>query len=138
MYPLVLFVATAALGIDVGWQRLPEGGMQYIIQIEPQALESLRSGAEFGSDIPPKAGEIRSFRIFMGKKTLPRDEPPPKLSEPKAAERTPPRTWPGSDSLNCCADDGGYIRAAIPMPAPELAAGSRTLPPPAIHPAVYC
>ncbi len=39
MYTLALWVATAAVGIDVGWQRLPEGGMQYIIQLDPHTLE---------------------------------------------------------------------------------------------------
>ena len=91
MYTLAIWVATAVVGIDVGWQRMPEGGMQYIIQIDPHTVESLLAGEAIESDIPPKAGEVRSYRIIVGKEHLPRDTPPapaltPKVSEPKASE----------------------------------------------------
>ena len=85
-------VAAMALGIDYSWQPLPEGGVEYIIQLDPQTLESLRAGEAIQSDIPPTAGEVRSYRIVVGAKRLPREEPPapfpvPKLSAPK--ERPP-------------------------------------------------
>jgi hypothetical protein len=91
MYTLAIWVATAVVGIDVGWQRLPEGGMQYIIQLDPHTLESLRGGEAIESDIPPSAGEVRSYRIIVGKERLPRETPPapaptPKPIEPKAIE----------------------------------------------------
>ena len=76
MYTLAIWVATAVVGIDVGWQRLPEGGMQYIIQLDPHTLESLRGGEAIESDIPPSAGEVRSYRIIVGKERLPRETPP--------------------------------------------------------------
>jgi hypothetical protein len=76
MCALVICVAAATLGIDVGWERLPDGGMEYIIQLDPQTLESLRTGQAIQSDIPPSAGEVRSYRIMVGGKKLPRETPP--------------------------------------------------------------
>jgi hypothetical protein len=87
MHTILLCIATASVGIHAGWQRMPEGGMQYIIQLDPETLQSLREGAELGSDIPPSAGEVHSFKIVMGTKLLPHDTPPP----PKAA---PPHDEP--------------------------------------------
>jgi hypothetical protein len=73
-------IAAAALGIDVGWQPLPEGGMEYIIQIAPQTLETLKAGesgllfmreghsVQFPQDIevftvaPPALDEIRRWQ----------------------------------------------------------------------------
>ena len=97
MHTFMLCVATAVVGIEVGWQRLPEGGMQYIIQLEPQTLDALRAGETIESDIPPGAGEIRSYRLIVGKKALPRETPPmpaAKLPEPSAADRQPPAPAP--------------------------------------------
>ena len=83
-------IAAAAIGVDVGWQRLPEGGMEYIIQIEPQTLDALRAGQPIQSDIPAGVGDIRSYRIVVGsKKALPRDEaptPPRKLTPDPAVK----------------------------------------------------
>jgi hypothetical protein len=92
MHTFLLCVAAAVVGVEAGWQRLPAGGMQYIIQLDPQTLEILRAGEAIESDIPPSAGEIRSYRLIVGKKPLPRETPPlpptaPKVPEPKAAER---------------------------------------------------
>jgi hypothetical protein len=91
MHTFLLCVASVVLGVEVGWQRLPEGGMQYIIQLEPQTLDALRAGETIESDIPPKAGEIRSYRLVVGKKPLPRDTPPAaaKPAEPKIVDHPP-------------------------------------------------
>ena len=90
MCTLMLCVATAALGIDVGWQRLPEGGMQYIIQLDPQTLDVLRAGEPIQSDIPRTAGEVRSYRIVVGAKKLPHDAPVTSPSTAKIAEPESP------------------------------------------------
>jgi hypothetical protein len=88
MNSLVMCIALATAGIDVGWERRPEGGVKYIIQLDPQTLELLRTGEAIQSDIPPAAGEVRSYRIVVGAKQLARETPPaqfpvPKLPEPK-------------------------------------------------------
>ena len=88
MHALMLCIATAAVGIDTGWQQMPEGGMEYIIQLQPQDLEALRDGQPLCSDIPPAAGNVRSYRMVVDSKPLPRDEAAPAVPEipPKAAE----------------------------------------------------
>ena len=87
MHTILLCIATASVGINAGWQRMPEGGMQYIIQLDPETLQSLREGAEIESDVQPSAGEVRSFKIVMGTRQLPRDAPPaPKATAPMRAQ----------------------------------------------------
>lgn len=76
MHALAVYLVAATLGIEVGWQRTPEGGMEYIIQLDPQTLDSLKSGQTFESDVPPAAGNFRSFRIVLGNEKLPRETPP--------------------------------------------------------------
>jgi hypothetical protein len=76
MSAVMICIAVATLGIDVGWQRLPEGGTQYIIQIEPQTLDALRAGRPIESDLPSNLQDIRSYRIVVGSKKLPRDPLP--------------------------------------------------------------
>jgi hypothetical protein len=83
MHAIILCIAAAALGSGVGWQRLPDGGMEYIIQLDPQSLESLKEGAAIQSDIPANVGDIRSYRIQVGTKQLPRDMLPAAATTPR-------------------------------------------------------
>ena len=52
MLTMMIFVATASAGINAGWERLPEGGMEYIIQLDPQTLEKLRVGTAIQASPP--------------------------------------------------------------------------------------
>jgi hypothetical protein len=109
MGTIMVCLAAAMLGVDVGWQRLPDGGMEYIIQIEPQTLEALRAGEAIQSDVPAEAGDIRSYRIVVGsKKQLTRDKP--------AAPRTTARQKTAANEV-------------VPPAAPQ-----RLAPDPAIKP----
>ena len=93
MHALLLCLAAVATGTDVGWQRMPEGGMQYIIELDPQTLEALRAGQALESDIPPGAGDVHSYRIVVGAKKLPREQPPaPKVITPEPAKQLSVRT----------------------------------------------
>lgn len=94
MHTLLLCLATVTVGIEVGWQEMPEGGMEYIIQLDPQTLESLTAGQAIQSDIHPKAGEIRSYRILVGKQPLPRETPP----EPEESSSAAPKTLPSGSA----------------------------------------
>jgi hypothetical protein len=80
-----LCIAAATVGIDVGWQRMPQGGMEYIIQLDRQTLEALRAGEPVQSDIPPGIGEIRSYRIVVGDTKLPRESSPELPATPGGA-----------------------------------------------------
>jgi hypothetical protein len=88
MTTLALYITAAMLGSDVGWERLQGGGMEYIIQLNPQEIDVIRSGEAIRSDIHRDAGEVRSYRIQMGTARLPRDIPPmpPRLAPDPAGK----------------------------------------------------
>ncbi len=67
MMPATCLLAAAVLGVDVGWQPLPGGGMEYIIQIEPELLEALRRGEVVVSQVPPQVKDVRQYRIVIGR-----------------------------------------------------------------------
>ncbi len=83
-------VAAATLGINASWQPLPEGGVEYIIQLDSQSIELLRSGMPLESYIPAEAGNVRSYRIISGTQTL----PPRKSAVPNVPKLPPPLTLP--------------------------------------------
>ena len=78
----MLCVVVVALGIDVGWQPLPDGGMEYVVQLEPQTVELLRTGVEIPSDIPANLKNLRRLRITVGNASLVRKMPAEALSGP--------------------------------------------------------
>ncbi|MEE8452674.1 MAG: hypothetical protein V3R99_12190 [Thermoguttaceae bacterium] len=83
-------LATILLGIDVQWEPLPEGGVEYRIQIEPELLENLdESGVLVQSDVPPYVGDIRAFRITVGNTELGRS-PALNAEEPSDASQVAP------------------------------------------------
>jgi hypothetical protein len=94
MNTLLIYVATATLGIQTGWERLPEGGMEYVIQLDAAALNALRDGQAIQSDIPSAAGEIRSYRIYMGNAKPQRQDPPLKLAPPLPPAEKPAASKP--------------------------------------------
>jgi len=98
-------LAVALFGIDAGWQPLPEGGSEYIIQIEPHMLERLREGEAIQSDILPEARGVRSFRVIVGTDELPRE----KIPVPSKHEK--PVTTPPELSTSSPSD-------LFPIPAP--------------------
>jgi hypothetical protein len=61
-----------AAAIQWGWQPLPDGGKEYIVQVEPQLtdLESFRKEG-FTSAVPPTLRDIREIRIVVGSEALP-------------------------------------------------------------------
>ncbi len=91
MTTIAFFAAVSLFGIDVGWQPTPDGGVEYIIQIPPGAIESLRDGEAFQSDIPPEVlRDLRTYRIIVGNTTLPRKLPERPAGELKAAAEKGP------------------------------------------------
>lgn len=69
-------LAACALGVDYGYQPLPGGGVEYLIQIPPQSLDSLKDGRAIASDVPRQVKDIRAFRITVGTQRLERELPP--------------------------------------------------------------
>jgi len=90
MFANALVVAAALYGVDYGWQPIDEGGLEYIIQVEPQLLEAMRGGEAITSTIPPELRDVRRYRIVVGNAELPRSDLPPIEEETEAAQ-TPRR-----------------------------------------------
>lgn len=92
----IILVAAATLGVDYGWQPRAGGGFEYIIQLEPETLDSLRRGEDVVSDIPPYLRNVRGYRITVGSGEVPRiGTPPTELSaepQPPARSTPPPQT----------------------------------------------
>lgn len=87
MCGLIICLSAAALGVDYGWQPVAGGGIEYIIQIEPELLDSLKAGHDLFSDLPPAMRNIRSYRITVGAGRLPHHgEPPPSAAEPNGIQ----------------------------------------------------
>lgn len=83
MNPILLIVAATALGVEVGWEPLPDGGHEYTIQIEPQLIEVLQRGdREIYSLVPPEL-DVRKFRVLVGQGKLPRF-----VGQPKAVTKS--------------------------------------------------
>ena len=71
MNPAFAVLAVAVLGIDVGWQPLDEGGVEYIIQIEPDQVDRMLKFDDLISEVP-KELDVRRYRITIGNEKLPR------------------------------------------------------------------
>ncbi len=80
----ILSLALVAFGINAGWEASSEGGTEYIIQLDAQSLEALKNGSPLQSDVPRKAGEVRSFRLVVNNAPLPQED----LSVKKAKDDT--------------------------------------------------
>ena len=94
MIRISLLIAAAAFGSDVGWQQLPEGGTEYIIQLSPYELDALRRHRPVESDVPRSAGEVRAYRIIVGTGILPREAPPPRPVYHAPPASRPTGGWP--------------------------------------------
>ena len=85
MSPLLAVFAAAALGIDVGWQPIEGGGVEYIIQIEPDQVDRIVKFDDLISDVPTGL-DIRRYRITVGAEKLPRRVLDSAATESEAAE----------------------------------------------------
>jgi hypothetical protein len=78
MTGLIFCLSAVAMGVDYGWQPVAGGGIEYIIQIEPALLDSLKDGRDVFSDLPSSVSNVRRYRITVGSGRLPHHgEPPP-------------------------------------------------------------
>ena len=97
MSPLCMLVAVAALGIEVGWKPLAEGGHEYTIEIEPGLLDVLKQGThEITSEVPPGL-DVRSYRIMCGTGKVPRIDGPPAAA--RGTTQAAPTTRPAPTTL---------------------------------------
>jgi hypothetical protein len=97
MQSAILGLSMCLVGVDVGWQPLATGGVEYIIQIDPLELSLIRrEGAE--SAVPAEVKDIRRHRIVIGTDKLPRKAPPPERPSGAAFGSFPEAGQPGTSS----------------------------------------
>jgi hypothetical protein len=99
MFSSLLLLAASAVGVNYGWEPLPEGGMKYIVQFEPDALvEAQKAGVPLDSDIPSHLSNVRSISIRLGTGPVPQENPVAKtevkssapIAESQKPESSPP------------------------------------------------
>jgi hypothetical protein len=114
----ILLIAVATFGIEEGWRRTDDGQIEYVVQLDPAAVEALRDGLSVRSDIPPQVQGVRRVRIFLGEGPLPRVAmPKPELSAPE-----PPRENASIDPPNTLRpppDGARFVEPATHESSPE-------------------
>jgi hypothetical protein len=89
MIGTILCVAAMTLGVDFGWEPNGDGGLEYIVQIDPESLETLGKGAPLRSDFPRDLRGLQTIRFQVGDKKPPRVAlappllPPDQLAQPE-------------------------------------------------------
>jgi hypothetical protein len=106
---------TGADGLQAGWRPLADG-FEYILQLSPEAIDSLRAGDTLLHDIAPGFRELRSFRISAG------TGPVMRLGEPLAPKPQPANLDPQPAAVEPA------IEAEPPRPAPANRVGEHELP----------
>ncbi len=72
VYAACLLITSAVLGVDFGYQPTDQGQLEYIIQIEPDAIEKLKSGEAIQVGLPPNVQRVQVFRVQVGDAELPK------------------------------------------------------------------
>ncbi|WP_105351024.1 hypothetical protein [Blastopirellula marina] len=70
MYAACFLVTSAVLGVDYGYQVTDQEQLAYVVQIEPEAIESLKAGHPIEVGLPPDSERIQVFRVQIGKDEL--------------------------------------------------------------------
>lgn len=110
-----VLVATLTLGVDTGWQPAPEGGVEYIIQIDPLLLRSLSADEPITSEVPEVLGPVRRFRVQLGTGPLPHVAPEPPPTKP-----APPLATDDTHAFDLPQDDETGNMRRIPKKAEKL------------------
>ncbi|WP_147274151.1 hypothetical protein [Bremerella cremea] len=66
MYAACLLITSAVLGVDYGYQVTDQGQLEYVVQIEPEAIDSLKAGHPIQVGLPPGSERIQVFRVQVG------------------------------------------------------------------------
>jgi hypothetical protein len=67
---LTFVLAAAATAVQFGWKPLESGGNEYIVEVEPELIDTFRKEG-FSSDVPPELRDIRRIVIQVGTGNLP-------------------------------------------------------------------
>jgi hypothetical protein len=63
---LTILSAISFGGIEFGWSQLPDGRVEYIIQLDDQAIAALKNGRSLTSSLPPEVQNADRIRIQYG------------------------------------------------------------------------
>ncbi|MGA2060777.1 MAG: hypothetical protein ABSG67_09880 [Thermoguttaceae bacterium] len=96
--------------------------MEYIIQLDPQSLETLKAGEPIESDIPPGAGDVRSIKFFLG------TEKPPRISPPSKSIQSPPVSTAEGARMPTSNLPEIQDGAAVKLPKQQAATPGQTTP----------
>lgn len=129
----IVCIAAVLLGIDARWPPLPDGGWQYVVQIEPQVLEQLESGAieSLESHVPPYLNDVRAYQIVIGTQQLAKTTRTPNVQSlilagvdtewvPLPDGRFECRMWIHADVLEELQQSGRVIEGWIPADVKTL------------------
>ena len=122
MWTGIFCVTTMALGIDAGWRPAEQGGMELVIQVEPQGLETLRAGQPLSGDVPVK--DVREFTIRVGTEPLPRKFPsaapanPSTTTSPPASTKSPAASS-GTEGSGPSPAPGAWPPSTLPSHPPQ-------------------
>ena len=91
----VFLLLPSTLGVDFGWERQPDNSIEYIVQIEPEAVDEMKTGTELLSTLPPSVrNTIRNYRIRVGRDRLPNQNTlPPEASAATGTTAASGATW---------------------------------------------
>ncbi len=85
--PWTAALVAATLGVDVGWQPVEDGSLEYIIQIDPEMAARLKEGdIVIEAGVRPSHRNVSRYRIVVGRQPLPKDSGTPATPNP-ATER---------------------------------------------------
>jgi len=126
MHGISLLLA-AVIGVDVGWQPTEEGDLEYIIQISPEQLRTLRAGDEIEVGVRPMLRPVRRYRIIVGNEPLPRQTARPAIGGPPPDTiATPDTSAPPTLSLAQPDDtEPAALDHSIVVPAEDAQAAER-------------
>ena len=109
------FLSMALVGLDLGYRPLPNGTGEFIIQVDPATLQSLRPGTELPLVVPREAQAMRpgKFTIFLGDGPLPHEVPivgQPDQSPAAAVETSSSDAKPSFDGLQPVGSEGSNAK----------------------------
>ncbi len=118
--PMLLMVA--ALGVDYGWQPDGGGGVEYVIQVQPDQWERVKELGEISSVIDPQVqGRVSKVIIRVGNGPLPRSAPSRPLSSTQASSFN---QVAGGQSNSRTGSSNDFV----PVPIPEMASARDARP----------
>jgi hypothetical protein len=95
--------------VQYGWRTGEDGGVDYLVQMTPERLQSLSNGVPLMCEVDSQVTEMRRIYVYAGVGQVPRTTLPP----PTTRQPDPPTFVPGSDPA---------LPQTPPLPRPRIEA----------------